>query len=89
MSQAQVENYVKELENLVDFYQERDFKRIYLKKNYATSASASRSTKCGECQACTRIECGKCIECEDKPKYGGPGKRRHACIEKVCKNLKK
>ena len=32
----------------------------------------------GEARALT--DCGKCINCRDKCKYGGPGKRRQKCI---------
>merc|ERR1719319_2024315 len=29
-------------------------------------------------------ECGKCKNCMDKPKFGGPGKIRQKCLEKIC-----
>ncbi len=29
-----------------------------------------RKMKCGECEACLREDCGKCLHCKDKPKFG-------------------
>ena len=41
---------------------------------------------CGQCEGCLRDECGKCVFCKDKPKYGGPNKRRQRCIHRTCTN---
>lgn len=40
--------------------------------------------RCGTCAGCCRSDCGKCIFCQDKPKYGGPGKRKQRCKERKC-----
>ena len=29
-------------------------------------------------------ECGACGNCRDMKKYGGPGKRRKACVRRAC-----
>ena len=35
-----------------------------------------RTVACGKCDACCRDDCGRCLNCCDKPKFGGPGARR-------------
>ena len=46
---------------------------------------AARNVRCGKCEACKRKECGSCKNCLDKPKNGGPGKRRQRCIcKRAC-----
>ena len=37
-----------------------------------------------QCDGCVKPDCGKCGNCKDKKKFGGPGKRKKACMEKVC-----
>jgi len=32
-----------------------------------------RTVSCGRCSACCREDCGKCLNCTDKPKFGGQG----------------
>ena len=42
--------------------------------------------KCGDCQGCTeQHDCGTCINCKDKPKFGGPGRKKQCCIKRKCK----
>ena len=43
-----------------------------------------RLASCGTCPACTREDCGRCINCIDKPKFGGDGVRKQSCIHKRC-----
>jgi len=33
--------------------------------------------RCGTCSGCVNVDCGKCIFCLDKPKFGGAGKKKH------------
>ena len=35
-----------------------------------------RSVACGRCTACCRDDCGACLNCLDKPKFGGQGAPR-------------
>lgn len=44
----------------------------------------SRPPRCGTCKSCIRPDCGLCINCLDKPRFGGQGKRKKACVKKVC-----
>lgn len=46
-----------------------------------------RGKGCGECEPCNREDCGKCVHCLDKVKFGGPGKRKQKCTLRVCVNM--
>lgn len=39
---------------------------------------------CGKCQTCTAEDCGKCIYCLDRPKFGGPFIKKQRCIKRRC-----
>ena len=44
-----------------------------------------KRTRCGDCDGCQISEdCGTCPNCLDKPKFGGPGKKKQCCIKKKC-----
>lgn len=43
-----------------------------------------RSVRCGTCKQCTNMDCGECSNCLDKPKFGGKGVRKRACIQRCC-----
>ena len=41
---------------------------------------------CGKCKGCKILEdCGKCINCLDKPKFGGNSIRKQRCIMRSCR----
>jgi len=46
----------------------------------------TRSARCGGCQGCVRGDCGDCKNCLDKPKFGGRGIKKQACLSRVCCN---
>lgn len=46
-----------------------------------------RGTRCGKCAGCLRDDCGKCSYCLDKPKFGGPGKKKQRCVLRTCSNF--
>ena len=46
-----------------------------------------RGRGCGACPGCVRADCGKCQYCKDKPKFGGPGKKKQRCSLRVCSNF--
>ena len=46
-----------------------------------------RRARCGECDACRRQDCGKCVNCLDKKKFSGYGRKKQCCVERKCKNL--
>ena len=43
-----------------------------------------RSARCGTCAGCNSGDCGTCKNCVDKPKFGGPGCRKQACMARTC-----
>jgi len=43
-----------------------------------------RQLTCGQCTGCLAPDCGQCINCRDKKKFGGLGKRKQRCKEKQC-----
>ncbi len=45
-----------------------------------------RKSKCGQCEACNRPDCGQCPNCLDKKKFGGPHRHRQRCEKKTCTN---
>ncbi|XP_035849025.1 histone-lysine N-methyltransferase 2B isoform X2 [Sander lucioperca] len=49
-----------------------------------------RARRCGRCRGCLIEEdCAKCINCRDKPKFGGPNTKRQCCIYKKCQRIEK
>ena len=44
-----------------------------------------RTVACGNCDACGRDDCGRCLNCLDKPKFGGQGIRKQSCLERKCR----
>ena len=56
----------------------------------ANSAAKPKKTKrCGECPGCrhdVREDCGECLNCLDKPKFGGANQRKQACVKRTCTN---
>jgi len=45
-----------------------------------------RAISCGQCDACCREDCGNCLNCLDKPKFGGQGIRKQSCLSRKCLN---
>jgi hypothetical protein len=44
---------------------------------------------CLKCPNCLADDCGKCINCLDRPKFGGPFIRKQRCLYKKCANKTK
>ena len=55
-----------------------------LLKRRAGSGRHVRLLGCGTCRYCLRKDCGRCRNCLDKPKYGGEGKKKQACLTRQC-----
>ena len=43
-----------------------------------------RLARCARCVNCTSSDCGRCHNCADKPKFGGPGIKKQACVNRKC-----
>ncbi|XP_075965652.1 histone-lysine N-methyltransferase 2A isoform X1 [Anarhichas minor] len=47
-----------------------------------------RSRRCGVCKGCNHEDdCGECMNCLDKPKFGGPNTKRQCCVYKRCDQI--
>ncbi|XP_065915675.1 histone-lysine N-methyltransferase 2B-like [Dysidea avara] len=42
---------------------------------------------CGQCEACTKADCGKCRYCLDKKKFGGKERLKQRCIHRKCRKI--
>lgn len=51
---------------------------------YGARSTASKVRRCGECEGCMRDDCGKCASCMDKPRFGGKGTKKRACVMRRC-----
>ena len=50
-------------------------------------SSEKKRKRCGTCLGCMSADCGQCTFCVDKPKYGGPGRKKQCCVKRKCANL--
>ncbi|KAM3595774.1 uncharacterized protein V6R79_002613 [Siganus canaliculatus] len=49
-----------------------------------------RSRRCGNCKGCmVEMDCAKCMNCLDKPKFGGPNTKRQCCVYRKCERIEK
>ena len=44
-----------------------------------------KKRRCSECIGCKGDECGRCLNCVDKPKFGGTGVRKQICVHRRCR----
>ncbi|XP_076610278.1 histone-lysine N-methyltransferase 2B isoform X2 [Chaetodon auriga] len=66
----------------------RRFRKRKILSRY--TAGGVRSRRCGRCQGClVEEDCAKCVNCLDKPKFGGPNTKRQCCIYKKCERIEK
>ncbi|XP_040910067.1 histone-lysine N-methyltransferase 2B isoform X2 [Toxotes jaculatrix] len=64
------------------------FRKRKILSQYASGGVRSR--RCGRCKGCLIEEdCAKCVNCLDKPKFGGPNTKRQCCIYKKCERIEK
>lgn len=57
----------------------RRFKKRKILSQYRDGGVRSR--RCGFCKGCSIEEdCANCINCLDKPKFGGPNTKRQCCM---------
>ncbi|XP_026145607.1 histone-lysine N-methyltransferase 2A-like isoform X2 [Carassius auratus] len=59
--------------------------KLTIRRRYESTALGCRLKRCLRCKGCNRLEdCGRCVYCLDKPKFGGPNKKRQSCVLKKC-----
>merc|ERR1712025_984907 len=46
-----------------------------------------RAKRCNSCVACLKENCGTCQRCLDMPMFGGSGRLKKGCIQRVCLNM--
>ncbi|XP_064651585.1 uncharacterized protein LOC135502566 [Lineus longissimus] len=46
----------------------------------------TRRSRCHKCRGCLAKDCGRCINCLDKPKFGGRNTAKQCCIHRKCAN---
>ena len=46
-----------------------------------------RGPRCKKCPGCLREDCGECRTCRDKPKFGGIGILKQACLHRNCQGI--
>lgn len=63
---------------------EKTNKQKWKKKDKPTTKKRKRM--CGNCVACLRDECGKCVYCKDMVKFGGKSLLRQKCLLRKCLN---
>ena len=49
--------------------------------------TGKKRQQCDTCLGCTRNDCGECRFCKDKPKFGGPGKKKQCCEKRRRVNI--
>lgn len=47
-------------------------------------SNSKKIWSCGKCATCVAEDCGKCIYCLDRPKFGGPFIKKQRCIKRRC-----
>ena len=50
------------------------------------STRKRRRGRCGQCDGCQRKDCGECTTCKDMRKFGGEGRLKKECKQRVCTN---
>jgi hypothetical protein len=63
-----------------------EWRRIEGQPVFARSRVGKRARRCGACAGCISPDCGVCGACLDKPKFGGPGTAKQACVKRRCLN---
>ena len=61
-------------------------KRAHSSLNSSSLNSPPHSSRCGGGQGSVHGDCGECKNCLDKPKFGGRGIKKQACLRRSCYN---
>ena len=57
-------------------------------ENYVVKKMKGRkASRCLGCEPCMRADCGLCSRCQDMTKFGGRGRMKKACQERICENM--
>ena len=47
----------------------------------------TKRQRCNQCANCLAKDCGQCVFCKDKVKFGGQGRKKQCCIQRRCLQL--
>lgn len=50
--------------------------------NYYGKPQNMKVQRCMTCLNCRVADCTMCLSCKDKPRFGGPGLRKKACLQR-------
>ena len=56
-------------------------------KPTSSRTSGKRIQACGDCEACHAPNCEVCIYCRDMKKYGGSGRLKQKCLQRLCRRV--
>ena len=62
---------------------------LLLSKGDPCAPPKNQKYRCGKCDECLVGDCGCCASCLDKPKFGGRGFRKQACLMRRCAFVQK
>ncbi|KAG8433656.1 hypothetical protein GDO86_012126 [Hymenochirus boettgeri] len=58
------------------------------KPSKVPSKARLRMGRCGVCKGClVQDDCGKCVNCKDKTKFGGPNTKKQCCVFRSCEAI--
>ena len=63
------------------FWKARTAKYGVNSNNYGKSQNM-KVQRCMTCLNCRVADCTMCLSCKDKPRFGGPGLRKKACLQR-------
>ena len=58
--------------------------RLLLLLSKGDAPQRNQKYRCNKCDDCLAGDCGECASCLDKPKFGGRGLRKQACLTRRC-----
>ena len=58
--------------------------RLLLLLSRGDAPLKNQKYRCNKCDDCLAGDCGECASCLDKPKFGGRGLRKQACLTRRC-----
>ena len=61
--------------------------RLLLLLSRGNAPLKNQKYRCNKCDDCLAGDCGECASCLDKPKFGGRGLRKQACLTRRCVHL--
>jgi hypothetical protein len=61
---------------------------LLLSKGDPPPPPKNQKYRCGKCDDCLLGDCGECLSCLDKPKFGGRGCRKQGCKMRRCAHLR-